>query len=149
MSLGCSQSKQTGGWTRPQAGHCIGAGLGPFLLPEARPLLPREGEGPSHPDPKKPREAGAAWPLGMPAGGTPLTPGGHLGDASSPLPSTPSASVPFGGWFRLGSKEGRWMPYFALLAAQRLGCWSGACPPLLLIIHILKIELPLPWRLAS
>lgn len=34
-------------------------------------------------------------------------------------------------------------------ATQRRGCWSPSCLPLLLIIHILKIEISLPWRLAS
>lgn len=39
-------------------------------------------------------------------------------------------------------------PYFAKLQ-KKMGAWSGACLPLTLIIHIPKIEIPLPWRLAS
>ena len=47
----------------------------------------------------------------------------------------------------LVAKEGP-APYFAKLQ-KKMGAWSGACLPLMLIIHILKIDIPLPWRLAS
>lgn len=87
------------------------SGLGLFLLPKGGPRLLGEGEVPSHPGPQK-----HAPPLGMPAGGTPLTPGGHPGDASlssyiqtlQPL-RLPPRRCHLGGR-SLGAKEGHRCP---------------------------------------
>ena len=70
-----------------------------------------------------------------------LAPGGHLELHPSPLPGLLHRSQ------FMYTKEGP-APYFAKLH-KKTGAWSGACLPLTLIIHIPKIEIPLPWRLAS
>ena len=68
-------------WAGPgRGGRCIGtSGPVPSLQPDVNPacLLAWGGEVPCHRDPEK-----LALPLGTPAPGTPLTPGGHLGHAS-------------------------------------------------------------------
>lgn len=110
---------------------------GGFLLPGNGPLPQSRGDILSHPPPEmgnalSRHPAGPCWLCSLVGtwGCIPLASQASFTEANS-----------------LVAKEGP-APYFAKLQ-KKMGAWSGACLPLMLIIHIPKIDIPLPWRLAS